>query len=408
MTDFLHDVPQRSADPRVALTEIERRLQGLPGPAGEPVPSRPWPAEPLEPERPAASDRLGEHVWNLDHAKRLDVQEVIVSQRPVLGPSIIRFQRVIHRLTGWYLVPLAHRIQTFHNEVVAALRTVAEAQQLTETRLDRLERLVQVLRLGREDLPRQPALGTRGLLSREPVGFDYQTFEDRFRGSPAAIRERQAPLVDEFRNVPGPVVDLGCGRGEFLTLLVEAGVDAYGIDESPQLVEACRAAGLSTFRDDALTHLAGLPDDYLGGIFASHLIEHLTSADLWSLLRLAAAKLRAGGVLVTETPNPRVLAVSACSFWVDPTHIRPVHPDTAVFLLEQVGFTDLRVRYQAPFPETDRLPRIEAGAGSAPDVERVLAEVIDRLNDLLFGDRDYQVLARRGTTSGPATESASV
>jgi O-antigen chain-terminating methyltransferase len=199
--------------------------------------------------------------------------------------------------------------------------------------------------------------------------------------------------------VEGPVLDLGCGRGEFLGLLVEAGLDSYGIDESPELVEACRAAGYTAFRDDALTHLAGLPDRHLGGIFASHLIEHLTGAELWTLLRLAAAKIRPGGSLVFESPNPRVLGVTATTFWLDPTHQHPVHPDTAQFLLEQSGFTRIEVRYQTPFPVEEQLPRFAEDSDPEGNLERRLNRVIDRLNDLLLGCREYVISARR--TAGP-------
>src|SRR5207237_1031387 len=218
----------------------------------------------------------------------------------------------------------------------------------------RLERLVQALRLAGADLPERAVLGTRSVLSRAPAGFDYRAFEDRFRGAPELIRERQAPLVECFRGVDGAVLDIGCGRGEFLSLMAAAGLDAYGIEESPELVAACRDAGLEAFRDDAITHLAGLPDAHLGGILASHVIEHLPGAELWQLLQLAAAKIRPGGLVILESPNPRVLAVSGTTFWLDPTHVRPVHPETAQFLLEQLGFTATEIRYQTPFPPQDQ------------------------------------------------------
>ena len=413
MTESIDPIPQRSEDVRVALDELDRRLNR---PTGQPkgqaegaaAASGP-PPESARREFQTPAQRLAQALWNLDHLAHPSAYEVIESRRPVLGPAIVWGQRIVRRLTGWYLVPLVHRIQLFQDEVVAALRALAggesdpiETGQIL-SRLNRLEQLVQVLRLSGADLPAQPALGTRAVVSRQPTGFDYLAFEDRFRGSVEQIRERQAPLVAEFRDAPGAILDLGCGRGEFLTLLREAGLDAYGIDESPELVERGRAAGLDVFRDDALTHLAGLPDKHLGGIFASHLIEHLSSDDLWSLFRLTAAKLRSGGVLVIESPNPATLTVSATTFWIDPTHRRPVHPDTARFLLEQVGFVDLKVWSQMPFPPADRLPPVAVADGAEPglaQVERALNELIDRLNDLIYGDRDYLIAARRGPAAG--------
>jgi SAM-dependent methyltransferase len=365
------------------------------------------------PEPAATLDRLGGHLWDLDQHKQLDASAVIESRRPLVGGLIVRAQRLVRRLTGWYLLPILEQIRLFEADTAGALRaleTLARRLDDVETlrtvqtdllnrdrilsRLDRLERLVQALRLAGADLPERAFLGTRSVVSRAPTGFDYRAFEDRFRGPPELIRARQAPLVDLFRGPDGPVLHIGCGRGEFLSLMAAAGLDAYGIEESPELVADCRDAGLDAFRDDAITHLAGLDDAHLGGILASHVVEHLPAPELWQLFQLAAAKLRPGGAFVMESPNPRVLAVSGTTFWLDPTHVRPVHPDTARFLLEQLGFTGIEIRYQMPFPEEDQLPRLDAPA-SGDALEVRLNALIDRLNDLLFGARDYLLIARR-------------
>src|SRR6188472_231332 len=123
------------------------------------------------------------------------------------------------------------------------------------------------------------------------------------RGSTADVRERQRPYVDDFRGA-APVLDVGCGRGEFLGLLREAGIEARGVDADADMVAFARGAGLDVVQADAVAYLEGLDDGSLGGVFAAQLVEHLPPAALLRLLQLAARKLRPGGLLVAETINP--------------------------------------------------------------------------------------------------------
>ena len=165
---------------------------------------------------------------------------------------------------------------------------------------------------------------------------DYFAFESRMRGDTAEIKERQREYVDDFRDA-APVLDLGCGRGEFVALLGEAGLEARGVDADADMVAYARGEGLDVEQADALAALDALEDAALGGIFAAQLLEHLPPAALVRLLELAAAKLRPGGVLVAETINP-LSPLALRNYFADLTHAQPLVPETLELLARQAGF----------------------------------------------------------------------
>lgn len=220
--------------------------------------------------------------------------------------------------------------------------------------------------------------------------FEYVGFEDRFRGSRETIRAQQAHYATVFANA-SDVLDLGCGRGEFLDLLVEQGIGARGLDANHEMVALCRARGLDVAEGDALAHLRSLPAGSLGGLFAAQVVEHLAPPYLASLLEAAHAALRPGASLVLETINPACWTAFFESYLRDPTHVRPYHPETLSYLVTAAGFQDAAIRYSAPYPAHARLQHVP---GDEPAV-RTLNENADKLNALLFGHMDYAVIARR-------------
>jgi O-antigen chain-terminating methyltransferase len=227
-------------------------------------------------------------------------------------------------------------------------------------------------------------------------GEAYVRFEDRHRGSRDQIRERQRSYLDLFP--AGPLLDVGCGRGEFLELCREAKADARGIDTDAGMVATCREAGLEAEQADALAYLAALPEATLGGVFCAQVIEHLPPEALVALIRLAHSRLRPGGVLVCETPNPACLTVFSGAFYVDLTHIKPIHPEAARFVLEAAGFRDVEVRYVNPYPPEMKLQPLEPLWYMRRYEEAFLEALNDnfaRLNDLLWGAQDYAVIGRK-------------
>ncbi len=224
--------------------------------------------------------------------------------------------------------------------------------------------------------------------------FDYLAFEDRFRGPEEDVRERQARHADRLAATEGPVADIGCGRGEFLELMRDRGVAAVGVDASAEMVGIAGEKGLDAELGDAFAWLAAREAGTLGGIIVSHVVEHLWPADQVRLARLCAGALRPGGVLVIETPNPKSLIAGAINFWCDPTHLRPVYPETLAFILERTGFDDVEIEYLAPVPEGHRANPV---TDPPPGTEAAFAQVdeaVRRLDALVFGDRDYAVIAR--------------
>jgi SAM-dependent methyltransferase len=135
------------------------------------------------------------------------------------------------------------------------------------------------------------------------------------------------------------VLDVGCGRGEFLDLLAERGIAGRGVDLNHEMAELCRARGLDVTEADAVGYLSGLPDASLGGIFAAQVVEHLEPGYLLRFLELAFHKLRPGGRIVLETLNPACWVAFFESYIRDITHRWPLHPDTLKYLVTASGFT---------------------------------------------------------------------
>ena len=226
--------------------------------------------------------------------------------------------------------------------------------------------------------------------------FGAATFEDQFRGSADDLKDRYADLAARFTS-SAPVVDLGCGRGEFVELLRSEGVEAKGVELDRALVDAGRAAGLPVEFGDAVAWLAAEPDGSLGGISMIQVIEHLTPKDRTEVIRLAAEKLRPGGRILVETLNPQSLYIFARAFYADPTHDTPVHPAYLEFLLTEAGFREIGIEWRSPPPEDEPLQPLMASS-AADDPDGLVAQVnanIERVNAILFGPQDYAILAVR-------------
>jgi SAM-dependent methyltransferase len=262
----------------------------------------------------------------------------------------------------------------------------AEQESLRRAESELFSELVIQQELARQIEPRLEALEHR---SHTPEQIELPL--ERFRGSESVIRERQRVYVPLFAG-QSEVVDLGCGRGEFLDLLREAGIPASGVEYDAELVARCRAEGLDVVQDDALSFLARSQPESLGGIFAAQLIEHLAVGDVARLLALASTRLRPGAAIVLETVNP-LNFTSLADFWLDPTHQRPLHPELMRWLAERQGFVDVRIT--TSIRDADRaVPPLRLAADQALNLEEFNAG-ITRINDALFGDFAYALVAQR-------------
>ncbi len=216
----------------------------------------------------------------------------------------------------------------------------------------------------------------------------YLAFENRFRGDAETIRSRLAyylPIIDDIAALAErrPLVDIGCGRGEWLKMLPER-CKRIGIDLNSMNVQACQDQGLEAEVADGLTWLRRQPDDSIAAITAFHVIEHLSFEQFNALLDECLRALTPGGLVIFETPNPENLVSAATHFYTDPTHIHPLPPAFSEFMLEFKGFTAVQVHRLNPIPNEYAL--IED------------SEVARRCNALFYGAQDYAVTAQKSAT----------
>jgi len=323
----------------------------------------------------AATRALAERFWP------------VTAEREAGGGPKGLVKRVLRKLMRWYVEPLAADQRVYNSAVlrlVDALSERADAAAASNERARRLlgeleERLTRVERRGGGAASAPPAT-----VAAQPAAAalpDYFAFESRMRGSVDAIRERQRRYVEDFREA-APVLDIGCGRGELLQLLREAGVEARGIDADADMVAYARGDGLDVEQADLVEYLQRLDDGSLGGIFMGQVVEHLPPGVLVRSLELAARKLRPAGVLVAETINP-LSPLALRHYFADLTHAQPLVPETLQLLARQSGFADTEVRFLNE--PAERL--------TEPD-DPVIAANVRRLNELLFAPLDYALVAR--------------
>jgi SAM-dependent methyltransferase len=211
----------------------------------------------------------------------------------------------------------------------------------------------------------------------EAAGEDhfYRAFEEEFRGSRELIKSRlrfYLPFIEPLKQTPPcpKAVDLGCGRGEWLEILEENGFSALGVDRDDGMLAACRERGLASEKEDAIECLKRLPDASLAIVSGFHIAEHLPFADLRRLVQESARVLQTGGLLILETPNPENLRVAGTSFYLDPTHERPLPPDLLKFLAQYYGFARIKiVRLQEPAELRAKaaITLMDVLSGSSPD-----------------------------------------
>jgi SAM-dependent methyltransferase len=215
--------------------------------------------------------------------------------------------------------------------------------------------------------------------------FQYADFEKRFRGGSEEISNRLAKYLPLFP-ASGEVLDIGCGRGEFLALLQQSGRRPLGLDLSDSMLEEAREHGLACFKADALEFLKGRPEASLDGIFSSQVIEHFEPGYLRRVVAECFRTLKPGGVLLLETINPLSLFALSRIYFLDPTHQRPLHPEYMRYLLENSGFSAVEILYGAE-SEGEKL----AEADPASPLALPFNTNVDRLNRLLFSASEYAV-----------------
>ena len=305
--------------------------------------------------------------------------------------SEIHLLRTISELQGAFQNRVTLQEQNFreavqhqHRDFSEALgRSAVDIQKRIWADLEQIrsqfEKLIHnELKVARQKMTANPAPAPVLPAAETPINVDWLRFAESFRGPEEDIRDRQRHYVLRFAG-SAPVLDLGCGRGEFLEAARDAGLAASGIDQSAECVTLCRAKGLHAEKADLFAYLDALADQSLGGIYCSQVVEHIDPHRLPDLITLMAKKLRSGALAIVETPNPECLAIFATHFYLDPTHTRPVPPRLLGFYMEEAGFGRLEVERLSP----------------AVDTMPALAELAPAVREQFFGGLDYVIFGRK-------------
>lgn len=224
----------------------------------------------------------------------------------------------------------------------------------------------------------------------EPLeDWRYAGFENRFRGTEEEVKKQQTIYIPYFKN-GGKILDLGCGRGEFMELLKENRIEAEGVDINGQMVDICRDKGLNCTKGDILEKLAAFENGTLGGVFSSQVIEHLPPSYLTRMVELAFFKLGSSGCIVLETINPTSVFSLVQIYFLDLSHQKPIHPQMLRFLLESSGFEEVEIKYSHPL-EQERLQNLPG----ADEVASLLNQNIDNLNKLLYAPPNYAAIGKK-------------
>jgi O-antigen chain-terminating methyltransferase len=284
-------------------------------------------------------------------------------------------------------------VQTFTQEQLDGRKRLEESvHELAEKQAHRRELTEIEMKLHRSLIARR--LGSAPTNDRaasppanghdEQLDAFYVEFENRFRGSREEVTRRlriwlpvmeKALLAGEIG-----IIDLGCGRGEWLELVRERGHTGIGIDMNPCMIELCVALGLDARQDDALAFLRSVPDATQSLITGFHIIEHLPFPIRRQILGEVFRVLRPGGAALFETPNPSNVLVGSHTFYTDYTHLQPLPPAATQFLFESLGFAKVEIKEVNPITDTARVP----GTGET---------LRDRFNQYFYGPQDYAVIA---------------
>lgn len=310
--------------------------------------------------------------------------KTFIARLPIIGALTRRLWRKLrHAREVWRspyrLQDMAQAYSTHLAEHAKRFESCASTQDLQKLRREILMLRQRLDLLSQASMPSSPSPIAPAL----PEGF-YLAFENRFRGDFTHIQARQSVYLPIVQNALAmsdahPILDIGSGRGEWLQLLAQHAVNAYGVDSDPSMVATSLDLGLDVREGHALEHLTSLHENELSAITGFHIAEHIPFNTLITLFDESLRVLKPGGVLILETPNPENLLVGACYFHTDPTHLHPLPPDLLAFVAENCGFAQVEIMRLHPFPQyADSLAK-----GNTPsDAER-----------FLFGPQDYALIA---------------
>ena len=304
-------------------------------------------------------------VWNIN------LEREILSRNKLFA----FVKKVIRKLTRWYVVPMMQDQITFNSYAVRTINNLNKQNEKMRQILDEKEARIKKL----EKLEKE-----------NDFDMDYLAFENKYRGSEESIQKLQEKFVRLYAGKDN-ILDIGCGRGEFIKTLLNAGKQyVFGMDINPQMVEKCKKDGLSVELRDGVSYLYDNDNLNLGGIFSSQVIEHLKPSQIVKLIKGAYKNLREGSPLILETINPMALVTQTMAYTLDLTHRQYVHPFTIEMLLKEHGFKKVEFIYSSPVDI--EAPVLKDNDMDPKELEKY-NEKIRRMHEMLFGYQDYAVIA---------------
>lgn len=293
------------------------------------------------------------------HLNRLDHQ--LLHQNELINRQVGELSQNFRDLTAGRVTDMERR-----------LRHLQQALAFSENRLAQLESSGGSVSSAADD--------------EKEYGDYYLALENLYRGESSAIEGRFEPYLTFIGEAGAggdqdPVLDLGCGRGEWLRILRRQGINALGIDSDAGMLQLAREDGSNVIQGDLLPFLENAAPDSYGAVTAFQVVEHLPLEVMMRMFAGAKKVLRPGGVIILETPNPENLQVSGYSFWLDPTHVRPLPPPLLDYFARYFGFIDVRIVRTHPWPAEQQFTEDTPAAR--------------HLNKLLFCEQDYALVARK-------------
>lgn len=311
---------------------------------------------------------------------------------------VMSMKKLYWKIRAKMFFPMFQEQNVINSETVGALTELNRMRSEYELEMTRLrasmERLVTQNALMVERLDKlQGIVNSLGLTKGCGLSdVEYEAFENSFRGTEEDITERLKIYLPYFENATIPVLEIGSGRGEFLSLLRDQNVIAFGVDVFEPFVNKCLKKGLTVKFGDGVSFLNTVENDSLGGIFAAQVIEHISTEDLITLCKEAYRCVQPGSYVIFETPNPTCVSIFTNSFYIDPSHKNPVHPSLVYYIMKMVGFDEVQILYTEGSKVPINIPELKGdGIENLDEFNKVMSE----LNTKIFGSQDYAVIARK-------------
>lgn len=346
--------------------------------------------------RPMVGRRLAIMRADLNQLARAE----LANFRNITETSRLQFQRTMADIQQEkrHLLELHSQLIELSDQLAASANANARIRTLVNDDLHARQRLLDKLAaLSTGAPPAETVTQARDIGRSDRLDGFYRAFEDSCRGAEDDIKSQFEIYLDDISGAlarqdeqvrrSARVVDIGCGRGEWLRLLRENSIPAIGIDTNEIMVDRCRELKLEAEQQDGLAYLQSQAPESIIAVTGFHLIEHLPFAQLFDLFDEARRVLVAGGVIIFETPNPENILVASHTFYHDPSHRNPITPTFIKFLAEFFGFIDVEIRRLHPYPEAARVEGMDS--------------LTERVNGLLCGPQDFAIIAKKPAAALP-------